>query len=74
MFNEPISSLKVHNVAEMDQKMGLYKRQYIQSRDELLKLIDPSAKQITPQQSQRACHIAQIYLNNLYNLIDENRD
>lgn len=69
-----VSSLKVHNVAEMDQKMELYKRQYIQSRDELLKTIDPSAKQITPQQSQRACHITQIYFNNLYNLMDQNRD
>ncbi|MHA3083016.1 hypothetical protein ACX1NX_07560 [Acinetobacter sp. ANC 5383] len=68
------TSLKMHGTAAMDQKMDEFRNQYMQRKNALLQSIDPHATSLTAQQKQQMCQSTQIYFNNVYELMDQNRN
>ncbi|PVZ88577.1 hypothetical protein C9426_07065 [Serratia sp. S1B] len=68
------TSLKMHDKAAMDQKMDEFRNQYMQRKNALLQSIDPHATSLTVQQKQQMCQSMQIYFNNVYELMDQNRN
>ena len=67
-------TLKMRNATEMNQKLNEFANQYLQRVNVLLKSIDPNATSLTGSQKQQMCRDAQIYFNNFYDLMNQNRN
>lgn len=68
------SDVKAHDQQELEQKLEQSTQKHDAEMQEFLKSIDPKATQFTAQQSQRFCQITQGLINDMYAVLDQNRD
>ncbi|MCG2572598.1 hypothetical protein LVY74_03360 [Acinetobacter sp. ME22] len=73
-FAAMTDDLKVNNQQELEQKLDQSTQKHDQEMQDFLKSIDPKATQFTQKQSQRFCQITQGLINDMYAVLDRNRD
>lgn len=78
-FAAMTDDLKVNNQQELEQKLDQSTQKHDQEKhdqemQDFLKSVDPKATQFTQKQSQRFCQITQGLINDMYAVLDRNRD
>ncbi|MHA3114918.1 hypothetical protein E0H86_03430 [Acinetobacter sp. ANC 4635] len=68
------SALKAHSQQELEQRLEQSTQKHDTEMRDFLKSIDPKATQFTTKQSQRFCQITQGLINDMYAVLDQNRE
>ncbi|MHA3048013.1 hypothetical protein [Acinetobacter sp. ANC 4641] len=68
------STLKAHSQQELEQKLEQSTQKHDAEMQAFLNSIDPKATQFTAQQSQNFCKITQGLINDMYAVLDHNRE